>query len=230
MTGLVRPDSGRLLYRGEVLAILDSGFRAQIGLVSQHENLDLDLSPRENLHLHGLLYGLAGTRLRPAVDLWLERAGLGRRGHEPTRNLSGGMKRKLQIARAMMHEPSMLILDEPTVGLDPVNREDVWALIAELRSEGRAILFSTHYMDEAQVHADEVSIIDRGRLVLEGVPADIIGALGVWCTISYEKGRQCIRFHAERPSPAWSDGEGEELSIRRTSLHEVFLSFTGRSL
>lgn len=229
LAGLVRPGGGTVRFKGQPLAALGPAYRAAIGVVSQHENLDLDLSPVDNLRLHGLLYGLGRSERETRSRDLLQRAALWNRRFEPVRSFSGGMRRKLQIVRALMHQPEILILDEPTVGLDPSNREDVWELLVGLRSEGRTVLFSTHYMEEAQDYADRVSVMDRGLIVREDTPLGLIQEFGVWCRISYKGKQREIEYFDTRPDTELSN-PGDTVIVRRTSLYEVFLSLTGRSL
>ena len=140
----------------------------------QLDNLDVELTARQNLAVFARLYRVPRHERRAAVDHALAIANLGERADTPTDKLSGGMRRRLLIARALVHRPRLLLLDEPTVGLDPQIREELWALIDQLRSEGTSILMSTHYIEEAERLADMVSIMAHGRVVALGRPAELV--------------------------------------------------------
>jgi len=163
LTTLSRPDSGQASVAGiDVLASPDRVRRA-IGLVAQRSGVDLEGTGRENLTLQGQVYGLRGAELRSRVGELLERFGLGEAADRVARGYSGGMQRRLDIAMGLIHRPRVLFLDEPTTGLDPEVRADMWAEIARLSgSEGLTILLTTHYLEEADRLAGRLAIVDRG--------------------------------------------------------------------
>jgi lipooligosaccharide transport system ATP-binding protein len=148
--------------------------RAQCGVVPQLDNLDVELTARQNLAVFARLYRVPRAQRRPAIDRALQIANLTERADTPVDKLSGGMRRRLLIARALVHRPRLLLLDEPTVGLDPQVRQELWALIDALRSEGTSILMSTHYIEEAERLADTVAIMAKGRVVASGPPAELV--------------------------------------------------------
>jgi lipooligosaccharide transport system ATP-binding protein len=148
--------------------------RAQMGVVPQLDNLDVELTARQNLAVFARLYRIPHAERRTAVDSALQIAKLNERADTPVDKLSGGMRRRLLIARALVHRPRLLLLDEPTVGLDPQVRQELWALIDALRSEGTTILMSTHYIEEAERLADTVAIMHNGQIIAEGRPAELV--------------------------------------------------------
>jgi ABC-2 type transport system ATP-binding protein len=178
LTTLTRPDSGQARVAGaDVLASPDRVRRA-IGLVAQRSGVDLEGTGRENLTLQGQVYGLRGAELRTRVGELLERFGLAEAADRVARGYSGGMQRRLDIAMGLIHRPRVLFLDEPTTGLDPEVRADMWAEIAHLSgSEGLTILLTTHYLEEADRLAGRLAIVDRGRIVAEGSPNELKGEL-----------------------------------------------------
>src|SRR5204863_3484877 len=145
-----------------------------MGVVPQLDNLDVELTARENLAVFAWLYRVPRGERRDAVDRALGLARLTHRADTPVNELSGGMRRRLLIARGLVHRPRLLLLDEPTVGLDPQVRQELWALIDALRSEGTSILMSTHYIEEAQRLADTVTIMSHGRAIATGPPAALV--------------------------------------------------------
>jgi ABC-2 type transport system ATP-binding protein len=176
---LLRPSRGGARVLGHDVVRARGPVRRRLGLVFQETSVDGLLTVEENLRFAGRLTGLGGHDLRAAVASAMERAGLGPRARQPARELSGGWRRLLDIARATLHRPELLILDEPTVGLDPEHRELIWTILAaERRERGATILFSTHYLAEAEP-ADRVVLLSRGRVVADDDPATLCGSVGV---------------------------------------------------
>jgi ABC-2 type transport system ATP-binding protein len=177
LTTLSRPDSGEASVAGiDVLAHPDR-VRLAIGCVAQRSGIDPEATGRENLRLQGRLYGLRGRELRSQVDELLERFGLAEAADRMARTYSGGMQRKLDVANGLIHRPQVLFLDEPTTGLDPDARADMWREISTLAGEGLTVLLTTHYLEEADRLAARVAIVDRGRIVVEGAPEELKGEL-----------------------------------------------------
>ena len=184
--GLVAPDSGRVLIDGEAIASDDSPIKRRIGLVPQDIALFEDFSARSNLELFGALYGIKGPLLRERVDAALDLVGLADRARDKPSSYSGGMKRRLNIASALVHDPDLLILDEPTVGIDPQSRNAIFENLETLAARGKAIVYTTHYMEEAERLADRIVIIDHGRVVASDTPAALIRGLGDTGVITLE--------------------------------------------
>jgi lipooligosaccharide transport system ATP-binding protein len=174
LTAQVIADQGRIEVLGYELPGESKQARAESGMVPQLDNLDTTLTVEQNLTVFSYLYRVPRSERRDAVERALEIAKLGHRRTAKVDELSGGMRRRLLIARALVHKPRLLLLDEPTVGLDPQVRQELWALIDGLRSEGTSILMSTHYIEEAERLADTVTIMAEGKAVATGTPRDLI--------------------------------------------------------
>ena len=143
--------------------------RQSFGIVFQDPSLDDELTAQENMDLHGILYGVPRAERRQRIDALVNLVGLGERKKDFVKTYSGGMKRRLEVARALLHQPRILFLDEPTIGLDPQTRNHIWGYIQQLsREEGVTVFFTTHYMDEADRVANDVAVIDHGKIVAEG--------------------------------------------------------------
>ncbi|MGW0535627.1 ATP-binding cassette domain-containing protein [Streptomyces sp. NPDC003032] len=175
---LARPTTGHATVAGADVLTHPRQVRRQIGMLFQHSALDPDLTADQNLHIHARLYGLRRRYARRRATEVLEMVGLTDRRHCPVRTLSGGMRRRLEIARGLLHAPRVLFLDEPTTGLDPHARAQVWQHLRALRDQHGSTLFvTTHYLDEAE-NCDRIAIIDRGRLVAQGAPFALKTAIG----------------------------------------------------
>jgi lipooligosaccharide transport system ATP-binding protein len=174
LTAQAIADAGEIQVLGFEVPRDSKQARALCGVTPQLDNLDVELTARQNLAVFARLYRVARLERRAAVDRALEIANLVERADTPVDKLSGGMRRRLLIARALVHRPRLLLLDEPTVGLDPQVRQELWALIDALRTEGTSILMSTHYIEEAERLADTVSIMAKGRVVARGRPAELV--------------------------------------------------------
>jgi ABC-2 type transport system ATP-binding protein len=175
---LLSPSRGTARVFGRDTAKERAAVRRRLGLLFQETSVDGLLTPEENLLFAARLAGLGGRLARAAVADTIERVGLGPRSRRPARELSGGWRRLLDIARATLHQPDLLILDEPTVGLDPEHRDTVWALLgAQRRSHGTTVLFSTHYLAEAEP-SDRVVLLAQGRVVADATPRALLSELG----------------------------------------------------
>jgi lipooligosaccharide transport system ATP-binding protein len=174
LTAQVIADAGEIGVLGFEVPRDSKQARAQCGVVPQLDNLDIELTARQNLAVFARLYRVPHAERRAAVDRALGIANLTERADTRVDKLSGGMRRRLLIARALVHRPRLLLLDEPTVGLDPQVRQELWALIDQLRSEGVSILMSTHYIEEAERLADTVAIMNKGQVVARGKPSELI--------------------------------------------------------
>ncbi len=172
--GLTAPDSGRITLLGEPVPARAREARARTGVVPQFDNLDPDFTCAENLLVYGRYFGLADATLRSRIPDLLEFAGLGSKADIGLRTLSGGMKRRLTLARALVNDPELLILDEPTTGLDPQARHLIWDRLKQLLAAGKTILLTTHFMDEAERLCHRLAIVDDGRLIAEGGPRRLI--------------------------------------------------------
>src|SRR5213080_205878 len=179
LTTLLPPTSGRASVAGFDVVREGPKVRATIGAALQESALDPFLTGREHLRLQASLHGIGGGTRRKLIGELLDRVGLTHAGDRKVRTYSGGMKRRLDLALALIHEPSILFLDEPTTGLDPQSRTALWDEVARLAKEDAATVFlTTQYLEEADVLADRVGIIDRGRIVAEGTPEDLKRDIG----------------------------------------------------
>jgi ABC-2 type transport system ATP-binding protein len=174
LLGLLSITGGEATIMGYDVARQTETMRRQIGYMSQRFSLYEDLTVRENLDFYGHTYGVYGRRLRRRKDFVLEMAGLSQRQDELTRNLAGGWKQRLALGTAILHEPKVLFLDEPTAGVDPISRREFWDLLYDLADEGKTIFVTTHYMDEAE-RCQDLAFIHRGRIIAHGSPAEIKG-------------------------------------------------------
>ena len=178
IAGLLRPTSGSVRVLGRQITPAASSAKGAIGLVPQDIALYPDLSALENLTFFGRLQGMSGQRLKDRIATVLEVVGLADRAKDRIDTYSGGMKRRANIAVGLLHEPTLLILDEPTVGVDPQSRNSILQSVADLGASGMAVVYTTHYMEEAERLCDRIGIIDEGRLIAEGTKDALIAGLG----------------------------------------------------
>jgi ABC-2 type transport system ATP-binding protein len=178
LTTRVIPTSGRAFVGGIDVVAHPSAAKQVIGVVPQSNTLDRSLSVWENLYFHGRFFGMAATTAKSEATRLLEQFRLSERAKEPVGALSGGMAQRLMVARAIMHRPATLFLDEPTAGLDPQSRLALWEILGELHDAGQTILLTTHYMEEADELCDRLAIIDHGKLLTLGTPTELKNATG----------------------------------------------------
>ncbi|MGC8851237.1 MAG: ATP-binding cassette domain-containing protein [Candidatus Micrarchaeia archaeon] len=254
------PTSGSAKVNGFDV-VRDSGkVRASIGIVFQDPSLDEELTARENLELHAVMYGVERADREQRMREALEVVELSDRAKDLVKTFSGGMRRRLEIARSLLHYPKVLFLDEPTLGLDPQTREHVWQYIRRLKKEkGITIVLTTHYLDEADSLCDRIAIIDRGRIVVRGSPAELKNSLGgdiveIACDDNalleklLRKKGCCREVLSENSKLVVRVSEGEKqipkiieaarsaglkvsfVNLRKPSLDDVFLHHTGRAI
>jgi lipooligosaccharide transport system ATP-binding protein len=245
LTAQVIPDEGEIVILGYALPQDSKQARAEMGVVPQLDNLDTALTVEQNLLVFAHLYRVQKGRRGAAIDRALGIANLRDRRSAKVEELSGGMRRRLLIARALLHEPRLLLLDEPTVGLDPQVRQELWALIDRLRSEGVSILMSTHYIEEAERLCDTVTIMSHGRAVATGAPralirehagsdaVDVYGPaarLGEIERLAVDRGWRTRRTGTS-VVVLHSNGSGELDGERRpANLEDVFVLLTGETI
>lgn len=248
--------SGRLTVLGLDPEVNGPEVRASLGVVPQQDALDEELRVRDNLLVYGRYFGLPRDYLQRKADELLEFAQLGDKSREKVQALSGGMKRRLTIARGLVNEPRILLLDEPTTGLDPQARHVLWDRLFRLKEQGVTLVLTTHFMDEAEQLCDRLVVIDRGRIVAEGAPQALIREHTTREVVEVRFGSsrnaamegelrsltERLEVLPDRILLYHDDGEGllEEINrrnlnpltslVRRTSLEDVFLRLTGRSL
>ncbi|MDH4103075.1 MAG: ABC transporter ATP-binding protein [Thermoleophilia bacterium] len=257
MIGCVSPvTDGTLSVFGLDPARDGAKIRARLGVVPQQDTLDMDLTVRENIIIYGRYFGLSRKQLGIRADELLEFVELTERANDKVEPLSGGMKRRLTIARSLINDPEVMLLDEPTTGLDPQARHVVWDRLYRLKRQGVTLLLTTHYMDEAEQLCDRLVVMDKGKIVAEGSPRELIGRYSTREVVE-------LRFDDSRPDDFgyWTEGlvsrveslpdrvllytdDGDAAShglherglvpesvlVRRSTLEDVFLHLTGRTL
>jgi lipooligosaccharide transport system ATP-binding protein len=220
LTAQAIADAGELSVLGYELPRESKQARALCGVVPQLDNLDVTLTVEQNLLVFAFLYRLGRGERKPAVERALEIANLVERRETRVDKLSGGMRRRLLIARALVHQPRLVLLDEPTVGLDPQVRQELWALIDRLRSEGTSILMSTHYIEEAERLADSVTIMSHGSAVAMGPPQELIAE---------HAGREAVEIYGPPAKLEQVEAEARAagLATRRTGTSVAVLRLNG---
>ena len=250
--GLVEADSGSIRLLGREVPAHAREARSEVGVVPQLDNLDPDFTVAENLLVYGRYFGLERHEIDGRIPALLEFAGLAGRASAKIQTLSGGMKRRLILARALVNEPRLLFMDEPTTGLDPQARHLIWERLRRLRQEGRTLVLTTHFMDEAERLCTRVAIMDRGRIIAQGAPRALVAehiepqvveaygaGLEAWAEQALslaprvERAGETEFCYAERAETALGALEGRsDLSFlhRPANLEDVFLKLTGRDL
>ena len=252
LVGLLKPDSGSVLIGNSSCAEMGdptlTAARRLLGVAPQALSIYETMSAQENLDFFGRLYGLSGKKLRDRVNWCLHFAQLQDRAKSYAGTFSGGMKRRLNIAVALIHEPAILLLDEPTVGVDPQSRNHIFESIESLRERGMTILYTTHYMEEAERLCDRVAIVDHGKLLALNSVTKLIDQYGGASVVTGDLAERpkeiefpgeltgkSIRFASNTPlqDVAALSAQGvafQTLNIARPNLENVFLTLTGRSL
>lgn len=232
--GVLRPDSGSVTLDG-VGATSDHAARRSIGLAPQALALYDELSAQENLAFFGSLYGITGPALRERVEELLRFVDLFDRRKSRVKTFSGGMKRRLNLAAGLVHDPDILLCDEPTVGVDPQSRNAIFDIIESLKARGKTVLYTTHYMEEAQRLCDRVAIIDHGKAMAIDTVEALLSAHGGQSEVVFSGAdQQEISERTDDPIAAVrriiAGGDIQTLRINRPSLEAVFLNLTGRTL
>jgi lipooligosaccharide transport system ATP-binding protein len=251
--GLTAPDSGTITLLGEPVPARGREARARVGVVPQFDNLDPDFTVAENLLVYGRYFGLTDSAIRSGIPALLDFAGLSGKEEMGLRTLSGGMKRRLTLARALVNDPDLLVLDEPTTGLDPQARHLIWDRLKRLLAAGKTILLTTHFMDEAERLCNRLAIVDAGRLIALGTPKNLIAeriepqvvevygeGADLWAraaaatfTHRCEVSGETAFCYVEDAAPLLAHlAERPQLKTlhRPANLEDVFLKLTGREL
>jgi lipooligosaccharide transport system ATP-binding protein len=251
--GLTAPDSGSIALMSEPVPSRAEEARRGVGVVPQFDNLDPDFTVTENLIVYGRYFGLPEATIRGRIPELLEFAGLTARADTRIQTLSGGMKRRLTLARALVNDPDLVFLDEPTTGLDPQARHVIWERLKQLLNRGKTILLTTHFMDEAERLCTRIVVMDHGRFILEGTPRELIASqiepqvvevhgegvdewaaregrgLAARCEVAGET----AFFYVSDPAPLLARLEKQHAlryMHRPANLEDVFLKLTGREL
>jgi lipooligosaccharide transport system ATP-binding protein len=251
--GLVDPDAGAIEVLGLPVPDRAREARRRIGVVPQADNLDPDFTVEENLLVYGRYFGLADAEIRGRIPALIEFAGLNARAGSRIQTLSGGMKRRLTLARALINNPDLVFLDEPTTGLDPQARHLIWERLRQLLAQGKTIFLTTHFMDEAERLCHRLAIMDRGRIIAHGAPRELIaGNIEAQVVEVYGDGAQrwarefgharsqrceqagetvfCYTHDADPLVRDLERREGLRYLHRHANLEDVFLKLTGREL
>jgi lipooligosaccharide transport system ATP-binding protein len=251
--GLIDPDGGTIEMVGEPVPRSARQARIRVGVVPQLDNLDPDFTVTENLQVYGRYFGIDRATLAARIPALLEFAGLAGRGKAGLRTLSGGMKRRLTLARALVNDPELLILDEPTTGLDPQARHLIWDGLRQLLAQGKTILLTTHFMDEAERLATRLAVIDRGTLIASDTPRALIAehvepevievygddarawaeTTGRSLSVRVEIAGETAFCYATDPQPlldALAHARGVRYLHRPANLEDLFIKLTGREL
>jgi len=231
LTGLALPTDGQAWVDGRHIVKEHVQAKMRLGVVSQDVNVDPDLTARENLLVHGLLFRMTLSDITERANEMLEFVGLAGHKDRRVKTFSGGMKRRLQIARALMHRPGILMLDEPTVGLDAHARRDIWAAIRRISASGASVFLTTHYIEEAEHLCHRVAIIHQGTLIALDTPAALVAEAGAFSVDVLNGDRLETHVFASREEAlAFVAGREADLAVRRASLEDYFLQETGRRI
>ncbi|MCP5278530.1 MAG: ATP-binding cassette domain-containing protein [Thiobacillus sp.] len=254
--GLVGADAGDIHLMGHPMPAEGAAARRRVGVVPQADSLDPDFTVRENLLTYGRYFGLKRAEMAARIPALLAFAGLEAKADAPIANLSGGMKRRLTLARALINDPELVFLDEPTTGLDPQARHLIWQGLRRLIAQGKTLLLTTHFMEEAERLCDVISVMDQGRIIAQGTPRELIAThiephvvevfgegLLEWNTCASRFCRRCetagetLFCYTDDPQAVVADLEGDTARAaglrylhRPANLEDVFLKLTGRDL
>jgi lipooligosaccharide transport system ATP-binding protein len=250
--GLIDPDSGDARLLDHDVPARAREARARVGVVPQFDNLDPDFTVVENLVVYGRYFGMQDAQIQARIPDLLDFAGLNGRANEKIKTLSGGMKRRLTLARALVNDPQLLFMDEPTTGLDPQARHLIWERLRRLTLEGRTLILTTHFMEEAERLCHRIAIMDHGRVIAEGSPRTLISehiepqvvevhgpGSELWMERAralaprVERAGETVFCYAAQVEPVLEDLRGQaELAYlhRPANLEDLFLKLTGRDL
>ena len=229
LTTLAKPSRGQAWIHGFDVVREPLAVKERIAVCPQEINLDKELTTYENLLIYGMLYKTPELKQRIATLLALGE--LSDRAHHLVRTLSGGQQRRLLILRALLSRPQVLFLDEPTVGLDPQIRRQIWDMIQQLHRDGITIMLTTHYIEEAERLCDRVGILNKGRLIALGSPQELVRRVGGYVVESLDNGRRHYTLVGEKKEAyALAQANHEEVIIRQTNLEDVFIQLTGERL
>lgn len=231
LTGLTKPSGGTAFLNGFSIGKESLQAKKQCGLVTQHINLDNELTVTENLDIHGRLFLMTAQDRRQSIAKLLAYMELTDKKDTFIKHLSGGLKRRVMLARALMHRPKILFLDEPTVGLDPAIRRRIWSFIKKIQKDGTTIFLTTHYIEEAEFLAERVAFLDEGRIVALDVPQRLMAELGTWALDEMKDGNiKTTYFRSREEAKRCINNQQGGFAIRRVNLEDVFISLTGKKV
>lgn len=228
---LLLPTEGEITIDGEKLTRRRGDIKRKLSLITQHNSLRSDMTLDQIMELQGRLYAMERGRIRERAGDLLSFCGLAEHRKKTVRKLSGGMKRKLMVCRALLTDPEILLLDEPTAGMDALSRRQMWNLLRKLNGKNLTILLTTHYMEEAQNLCSRVALMDHGKLEEVNTPAGLIDSLGNY-TVDEFAGDETHShyFHSREEAIAYLSGLSGQASLRETTLEDVFVERAGRHL
>ncbi len=228
---LLLPTEGEVRIDGETLTRRRGDLKRKLALITQHNSLRGDMTLDQIMELQGRLYAMEKGEIRSRSEELLSFCGLLEHRKKTVRKLSGGMKRKLMLCRALLTKPEILILDEPTIGLDPASRRQMWDLLRTLNRQGMTILLTTHYIDEAQYLCQRIALIDKGKVARLETPQALICELGEVAIDEYREERtESAFFHSKEEALEYASHLQNKFMLRSTTLEDVFLNVVGRGL
>lgn len=234
LTTLTQPTQGDIVVAGYDVSRQPAQVRRQIGVVLQQTSVDGDLSVWENMEFHGRMHHIPTPQRQQEIDRWLNYVELSQRRDDKAKQLSGGLKRRLQIARALLHQPKILFLDEPTVGLDPQTRRRLWEIIRELnQQQGMTMLLTTHYMEEVEYLCDRIGILDQGQLIELGTVAELRHRHGEGIVMKQNGDRwEYLFFPTLQAANQYLEAQPDKTGMmtRPSNLEDIFVELTGRNL
>ena len=231
LTMLTKPTSGKILYDNKDIFSYEQEIKKYIGVVPQHINFDQDLTVWENMELHGRLHHMPTKQRHKRINELLEYVELQDRINDSVKKLSGGMKRRLLIVRALMHNPKILVLEEPTVALDPQVRRRIWDLIRRLPKDGVTVVLTTHYIEEAENLCNRVAILNKGKLIKLDTPNELCRQLGKYVVEwDGENNREYKFFNSRQECAQFASTLDTSTTIRHSNLEDVFVELTGRTV
>lgn len=229
LTGLTKMSGGVASLGGFDIEGDSISAKRQFGVVHQYVNLDQELTVFENLDIHGQLFGMGKGSRKAKIEELLAYIEMSDRTNTLIKALSGGLKRRVTIARALLHEPNILFLDEPTVGLDAAIRRRIWALIKKIQQQGTTIFLTTHHIEEAEFLADRVAFLDEGKIVALNSPTLLMAEVGSWAIDQLkENGMETHYFKDREQAASFQADDG--FTLRRVNLEDAFLSLTGKKV
>ncbi len=234
LTTLANQTQGDIVVAGYDVSRQPAQVRRQIGVVLQQVSVDADMTAWENMEFHGRMHHIPAAQRKVDIERWLSYVGLSDRANDKAKTLSGGMKRRLQIARALLHNPSILFLDEPTVGLDPQARRRLWEIILKLNREQKmTMLLTTHYMEEVEYLCDRIGIMDQGQLIENGTLESLRRKHGEGIVMKQNGDRwEYLFFPTLAEANCYLDQQPDKTGMmtRPTNLEDIFVELTGRNL
>lgn len=230
LTTLSKPDSGRCYI--DNINVIENPHEVKkiIGVVPQENNLERELTVYENLLIYGMLHRV--KNLKDRIELILSKMEITHKKNSVVNTLSGGLQRRVLLARALLSEPKILFLDEPSIGLDPHIRRELWQIIRKIKIEGRTVLLTTHYIEEAEALCDRVGILSHGKLIALGSPEELKRDVGEYVVEYFDRdGRlESMICHSKEEAYEIAKGKNDRVTIRRSNLEDVFVKLTGERI